>query len=122
VFEGNVFSVEDFDGVTPPAMIEFEKVAFWVRMFNLPFACMGNDIGHQIGSTIGWVEEMETDDDGVGWGKFLRVKIRIDLTKPLARGRQLNIEGNFVWIPFQYEHTPRFCLHCRGVFHGKMDV
>jgi hypothetical protein len=68
VFEGNVFSMEDFDGVTPPTMIKFEKVAFWVRMFNLPFACMGNDIGHQIGSTVGWVEEMEIDDDGVAGG------------------------------------------------------
>lgn len=52
LFDDNVFAVEDFDGVTPPAMIDFEKVAFWVRMFNLPLACMGTDIGCQIGSTV----------------------------------------------------------------------
>lgn len=61
---------------------------------------------------------METDDDGVGWGKFLRVKIRVDLTKLLARGRRLNIEGRPVWTHFQYERIPRFCFHCEVVLHG----
>jgi hypothetical protein len=28
VFEGNLFLMEEFDGITPPAEIEFEKVAF----------------------------------------------------------------------------------------------
>ena len=33
VFEGNLFSVEEFDGLTPLAEIEFEKAAFWVHIF-----------------------------------------------------------------------------------------
>ena len=66
VFEGNLFSVEDFDGLTPPSEIDFEKAAFWVHMYNLPLACMGLEVGKQIGSTIGKVEEVEMDDEGVG--------------------------------------------------------
>ncbi|XP_059451002.1 uncharacterized protein LOC132181786 [Corylus avellana] len=120
VIEGNVFSVADFDGVTPLEQIDFVKVAFWVRMYKLPLACMGAEVGKQIGSTVGLVEEVDTDEDGIGWGKFLRVKIRLDLTKPLARGRRLKIEGSSVWINFQYERIPRFCFHCGIVLHGRM--
>jgi hypothetical protein len=46
VFDGNLFSMEDFNGLTSPTEIEFEKVAFWIWMFNLPLACMGREVGH----------------------------------------------------------------------------
>jgi hypothetical protein len=95
-----VFSVADFDGVTPLETIEFEKVAYWVRMYNLPLACMGVEIEKQIGAMVGVVEDDETDEDGVGWGKFLRVKICIDLTKPLARGRRIKVQGLAIWVNF----------------------
>lgn len=94
VFEGNLFSVVDFDGGTPPSNLDFEKVAFWVRMFRLPLACMGKEAGFQIGSSIGVVEEVDTDEEGVGWGEFLRVRIQVELTKPLPRGRVLKYNGN----------------------------
>jgi hypothetical protein len=69
----------------------FKKVALWVCMLHLPLACMSVEIGNQIGSSMGHVEEVDTDDDGVGWGQLLRVKIWVDLTKPLPRGQQLKL-------------------------------
>lgn len=62
IFDGNLVVITDFDGFTPPSQMEFEKAAFWVRMYNLPLACMGQTIGHQIGSTVGVVEEVEAKD------------------------------------------------------------
>jgi hypothetical protein len=89
--KGNLFSVEDFDGLSSPTKIDFDQVVFQVCMFNLPLACMRKDVGFQIGSTMGMVEEVDTDEEGVGWGKFLRVRIRISQVKPLARGRIINL-------------------------------
>jgi len=40
VFEGSFFFMEDFNGSIPPAQMAFEKASFWVRMFNIPLACM----------------------------------------------------------------------------------
>lgn len=67
VFEGNLFLVEDFDGRTPPAKFTFGKASFWVRMFNLPLGCMGRDVGRKIGFSVGIVEEIDTDGDGVNF-------------------------------------------------------
>ncbi|XP_059436704.1 uncharacterized protein LOC132169738 [Corylus avellana] len=120
VFETNLFILEDFDGITPPSQFNFDKAAFWVRMINLPLACMNVEIGSKIGATVGKVEAVDVDAEGIGWGKFLRVKICLDLKKPLPRGRKINIEGRATLITFQYECLPKFCFQCGVICHGKL--
>ena len=57
-----------------------------MRMFNLPLACMSKEAGIRIGSTVGKVEGVDVDEV-MGWGEFLRVRIVLDLSKPISRGR-----------------------------------
>jgi hypothetical protein len=64
------------------------------------------------------VEEVETDVDGIGWGEYLRVRITLDLSKPLAQVRLLKIKGVSTWIAFQYERLPKFCFLCGVIRHG----
>ncbi|XP_059454983.1 uncharacterized protein LOC132185195 [Corylus avellana] len=118
VFESNLFLVEDFDGHTSPSKFTFDKASFWVRMTNLPLACMGREVGFKLGPAIRTVEEVDTDKDGIGWGEFLRVKIVIDLYKPLSRGRMLKFNGKSTLIGFKYERMPKFCYHCGVLCHG----
>jgi hypothetical protein len=98
VFEGGLFLVEDFDGTKAPSHFSFEKAAFWVRMIDLPLACMCGDIDRKIGASVGTVVEVDTDARDMGWGEYLRVKILLDLAKPLQRGRRINIEGKSYWF------------------------
>lgn len=120
MLEGSLFAIEDFDGVTPPSEIDFEMVEFWVRMINLPLACMCKDVGYQIGSSVGIVKEVDTDEKGVGWGGYLWVRIQLDLKKPFSRGRMLKVQGRSVKVVFQYEQLPRFCFQCGCIKHGKL--
>jgi hypothetical protein len=120
VFEGCLFSVADYNGDIPPIQMDFEKVAFWTRMFNLPLSCMSEAMGVQIGNSVGFVEEVDTEEDGVGWGAYLRVKIRMDISRPLARGRVLKLNGVTTWVAFQYEKLPKFCYHCGIIKHGEL--
>jgi hypothetical protein len=117
-FDGDLFSLVDYDGLTQMEELEFEKAAFWLRMYRLPLACMGREVGVQVGSTVGEVEDVYVLDDGVGWGEYLRVKIRIDLTKPLARGRIIQVQDQKIWVAFQYEKIPHFCFTCGTVVHS----
>jgi hypothetical protein len=117
-FDGDLLSLVDFDGLTPIEDLEFSKAAFWVRMYKLPLACMGREVGLQVGATVGEVEDIDVLDDGVGWGEYLRVKIRLDLSKPLSRGRIIKVQDKELWVPFQYEKIPRFCFKCGVVMHN----
>lgn len=49
--------------------------------------------GHLIGSTIGEVLEVDVSEIGVQWGKCLRVRVQMDVTKKLVRGKRVTIEG-----------------------------
>jgi hypothetical protein len=45
---------------------------------------MYQTVGWQIGASVGVVEEVDVDEVGVGWGEYLRVRILLDLSKPLS--------------------------------------
>ena len=46
-----------------------------------------------IGSKLGSVMEVDVADSGVQWGKYLRVRVEVDITKKLARGKKVTIKG-----------------------------
>jgi hypothetical protein len=60
---------------------------------------MNLHIGYQIGLVMGHVEEVDVDNGGMGLGEALRVKITLDLQKPLMRGRMLKINGPYQLVP-----------------------
>jgi len=66
IFYGNLISLAEFDGLTSPTAISFEHAAFWVRMYNLPLACMGKAAGQKIGASVGVVEAVDVHDDDPG--------------------------------------------------------
>lgn len=65
----------------------------------------------KLGATIGKILMVDMDKGGSGWRKILRVKVFVDITKPLARGRFLNIGCKRFWISFKYKRLPTFCFH-----------
>jgi hypothetical protein len=79
---------------------------------------MGKETGHRIGSTIGEVEEVEVNENGVGSSEYLRVRIVLDLSKPLFRGRFLKLKEKMIWVKFQYKKIPKFCFNCGVIRHG----
>lgn len=92
-----MFVVNPFDGLTPLHDLKFDIASFWVQFHNLPLFGMNREVGVRLGSSIGEVQGVNVDEDNVGWGSSLRVKIMIDLKKPLARGRTYTLNGVKVW-------------------------
>lgn len=48
----------------------------------------------------------------------MRVRVQIDLTKPLERGRALHVEGQSLWVYFKYEKLPTFCFDSGCIVYG----
>ncbi|XP_042958054.1 uncharacterized protein LOC122293569 [Carya illinoinensis] len=118
LFDNQLLLLKPFDGFTPPQQMNFDYEAFWVHLSNLSLACMNLEVGTQIGKTIGNVKEVDVREDGIGWGRYLRVKIELDLRKSIARGRTANVLGSRIWVPLSYEKLPKICFKCGRLVHG----
>lgn len=97
-----------------------------MQLHNLPIACMNKKIGSQIGETLGGLKawDVDVDVDGSSWGLALRLCIKMDLQKPLARGCTINVRGNHLWVLLTYEKLPKLYFKCGKISHGqgKCDV
>lgn len=79
-------------------------------------------VGHLIESTVGVVEEVDLLVGEIAWGEFMRVRVCLDVTKPLLRGKKLRIGSSTpYWVRFSYERLPDFCYICGKLGHSHHD-
>jgi hypothetical protein len=123
MFNKSLLVIEDFEPTKTVKEYEFTTIPIWVRMFGLPLGMMDRDTGESIGDEIGKFMEADVDDDGLAKGKYLRVKVRINIKRPLMRGIMLNVgEGkDGLWSRFEYEYLPDFCYICGMLDHINKD-
>ena len=61
---------------------------------------------------------VETPKSGLTRGPFLHIRVDINITKPLMRGKMTHIEDVYKgWVFFKYERLPIFCYHCGILVH-----
>ena len=55
-------------------------------------------------------------------GGFMRVRVLIDITQPLCRGRVICLEDDKeLWVSFKYERLPNLCYWCGRLTHNDRD-
>ena len=100
----------------------FSHVTFWVQIHNLPIRRRTKESAAVIGKTLGKVERVADKDDERGGENCMRVRVRLDVTIPLCRGRMIKMEdGKKSWIAFRYERLPNFCYLCGCLDHSEKD-
>ena len=121
-YEKQLVLLQEFKGELTPKERVMRWSPFWVQMYNLPLKCRTKETAWAIGSKMGLVMEVDVSDSGVQWGKFLRVRIMMDISKKLVRRKKITIEGGeSKWIHFKYERLPNFCYKCGLLSHAIRD-
>ncbi|TXG53267.1 hypothetical protein EZV62_022436 [Acer yangbiense] len=89
------------------------------KVSNVPLLCMMKEIVEFLGSLIGKVREIDTGATGDCIGKFLRVRVAIETSKPLRRFLRVDVlgDGEETVMPIHYECLPNFCFHCGMLDH-----
>lgn len=70
----------------------------------------------ELGRAIGEVIEL---DDGIGWGPYLKVKVWMNISNPILKGKLINFAGTQKWLTFRYERLPNFCFKCGVIKHPR---
>ncbi|CAI9094256.1 OLC1v1029959C1 [Oldenlandia corymbosa var. corymbosa] len=78
---------------------------------------MNENFAKFAGDLIGQFQEVFTDVDRNCTGRFLRIKVNIDLRKPFMRVLNFDHEGKEVTIPLRYERLAEWCYYCGIIRH-----
>ena len=91
---------------------------FQVQVRGVPFEIMTEDTGRDIGNRIGKFLEANRRSWQSDQAKYMRVRDKLPLNKPLHRkGYLMNGEGEKLWVTFKYERLPMVCYICGRLGH-----
>nr|GMC77707.1 uncharacterized protein LOC109173053 [Ipomoea batatas] len=101
-----------------PLAMNLDCADFWIQVHDLPPGFFSAKTTEAIGNFIGtFVSIDESNFDG-WWKMFLRIRVRIDITKPLTSKMRIKRNGgDWLWISFRYERLPNFCFICGLLGH-----
>lgn len=96
-----------------PRSVELNKMDLWVQVYDLKAGMMTERIIKEVGNYIGtYVRSCPSNFVG-GWRDYLRVRVLVDVLKPLKRRMKVRkAGGEWDWINFKYENVPTFCFIC----------
>ncbi|OMO96530.1 hypothetical protein COLO4_15219 [Corchorus olitorius] len=111
-FNKVLLALQPYDGVEKPESIVFDTCPFLVRIFDLPPIMMTEKIGAAVGGVIGPVLEVDHQ-----WGSFIRIRVLVDVTKPLVDNSVVSSPYGDREMEFRYEDMPNICLVCGQFDH-----
>ncbi|XP_048502753.1 uncharacterized protein LOC125498566 [Beta vulgaris subsp. vulgaris] len=119
-FDNMLVLLKEADGDEQPDQVTLNHSPFWIRIKNLPFNSRSDEVVRALVGNLG--EVLQLEEDVLGFGRYRRVKVMIDVTKPLRRYRRLkDKKGRETQIDFAYERLPFFCFACGIMGHSEKD-
>ncbi|KAM0822438.1 hypothetical protein ACQ4PT_071490 [Festuca glaucescens] len=118
--------LKDFDVDQKSRNMVFNGMKVWARIINLPFGYMHKKWGVLIAGSLGiegTVPVVDCDISGRCWGSFMRVRVEVDVDKPLRRGFTIFSQRRNTtdWFDVQYENLPHYCFSCGLIGHSSVE-
>ncbi|KAH1107836.1 hypothetical protein J1N35_011604 [Gossypium stocksii] len=118
LFDNCLISMLAFEKGKDINTYEFWKAPFWLRVYNFPLELMDRQMVVEVRNAIGELVVIDWKDQNGGWTEFMRLKIKIDVSKPLRRiVKVVSLEGTETIGLIRYERLPDFCYRCGIIGH-----
>jgi hypothetical protein len=114
LFRQNVVSIETYNGLAAIDSIDLNFITVWIQIHKLPIGYRNKGlVKNLVEKKVGKFVSVELKVQGVG--NFVRVRVRLDVRKPLARVVTISRDGQREFYAVKYEKIPKFCGVC-GLF------
>uniref|UniRef100_A0A803NZS4 Reverse transcriptase n=1 Tax=Cannabis sativa TaxID=3483 RepID=A0A803NZS4_CANSA len=103
-----------------PRLVQLYELDMWVQLHDLKYGFMSDwvVVKHADNYIGKFVKSDPKNFIGI-WRDYLRVRVTIDINKPLKRRMKLiKKDGTWIWTTFKYEHVPIFCFICGLIGHS----
>lgn len=109
-------------GVIPrgedPVNVPLNELRIWVQIHGLPQGFMTEIVGRKLGDFFGSFLMYDPNNDTSIWRESMRLRIAIDVRKPLKRKKKIcKRDGSECIIQCKYERLGDFCFICGLVTH-----
>ena len=113
-FKGKAVVIEPYDGFTRPSSIVLNKIEMWIQIHDLPelFFHMIKSLAAMVGDFI-FAEPKSQDFEGI----FFRVRVKVDVTKPLKNAVSLVVKKKREIFRVKYERLTDWCAVCGMLGH-----
>lgn len=99
-FDQNLVVLERLRPDDNPATVALDTAVFWIQVHQLPVGFISEKVAKVIGGYIGtFISADPTNFDGL-WKTFLRIRVRINITKPLKKTMKMKKPGGEWFWPF----------------------
>lgn len=120
-FNKHLIVMERYDTNSSIDDLTLDRTTFWLQVHGLPIKFINEKVVEKICEVLGKVIPTANPNESEG-GNFIRVRVSMDVTGPLCRGRLVSIgREKQVWISFKYERLPNICYWCGCFDHDNKD-
>ncbi|XP_075650092.1 uncharacterized protein LOC142620637 [Castanea sativa] len=101
-FNKHLVMIKRYDYSIPVKDLVFEHVSLWVQVHDIPIKYLSREIAEKLCEAAGEVNK-EPNLVEVDRGSVMRIRVRVDTTLPLCRGRIFTLKnGSKGWVSFKY--------------------
>lgn len=91
IYDKAVLIFDELKGDKEISSLEFRYVSFWFHFHKLPVVCMNRKYAAALANSVGTFVKSEEEEEGRFSGESLRVKVKVDVTKPLRRLTRIKV-------------------------------
>ena len=120
-FDKHLVMLKQYDYSIPIQDLTFDHVSLWVQVHDIPAKYLSREVAEKLCEAVGVVNK-ESSLGEVDRGTIMQVRVKVDVTLPLYRGRIFKLgNGSRGWVTFKYERLPNVCYWCGRLNHVNRD-
>ncbi|KAM0828985.1 hypothetical protein ACQ4PT_067171 [Festuca glaucescens] len=116
-FRGWGLLIEDYDGLGDPAEVVFGGMHVWAQIHGIPELYRKQVVVDDLARRIGNVKEVQMFPKLFFEGNYVRIRVRVQVSKPLPRFVSLTLPEGRKRLAVKYEKVPFFCKRCGLIGH-----